>query len=189
MQNKKWFHGADKKIDTLDTKGSAMNLWGSKGAYLSDSYDAAQEFGSVVSTYLLNTDKILNTDNEIEDYGIINRAVKHAKIPFMVVANAEIETYGDLIAIMGEYTGGDRKEAVEFLQYELGIDALYTPSVGGQKDGRSFSEGNVLIILTNDAVKPQHQPAVNYDNVQPTVVNTSLANNPDNEIMDRPKRR
>jgi hypothetical protein len=109
MQNKKWFHGADKKIDTLNTKGSAMNLWGSKGAYLSDSYDAAQEFGSVVSTYLLNT------DNEIEDYGIINRAVKHAKIPFMVVANAEIETYGDLIAIMGEYMGGDRKEAVEFL--------------------------------------------------------------------------
>lgn len=149
--NKIWYHGSNKEFKDLNLKGSGLNLWGSKGSYLSSSRKAAEQFGNFITEYELNECKILNTDSEV-DYSLAKVGAEYADIPFMVFFRSQIETYGELIVLMGEYLG-DKSKAVEWLKNELEFDAILTPDVKGRKNGKDFSEGDVLVVLNADILK------------------------------------
>lgn len=152
----RWYHGSTKPIEQLGTAGSGMNLWGSVGAYLSGSPDAASRFGHIVNHFDDASVVALYTDEPVSDEHIdlMFESLKHFKLPMNTlnyVAN-EVRTYGDWIALLGEYVG-DRSKGVLYMQERLGFNALYTRDVSGTLNGESFSEGDVLVILDPAAVR------------------------------------
>lgn len=157
MLQKTWYHGSNVEITNLNLKGSGMNLWGSNGAYLTSEKSAARNFGEVISEFKLNSNKILNTEDEAS-YELCQKAMEFAKIPFMTFFNNQPENYGELIALMGEYTGGDRSTAVKWLQNHIDFDVIFTPNVSGKMDGKEFSEGDIIVVLSDSAVSPAHKP-------------------------------
>ena len=144
-----WYHGSNGPVEKLNIeKGSGMNLWGSRGAYLSRDKRVAARFGPCINQFELGELSVLETDAPISDHdyskvmGILN---KH--VPFMTLANADIDTYGDAIVLAADYGLGQRENAVQAFQEALGFDALYTRDVEGTLNGENFSEGDVLVLL------------------------------------------
>lgn len=141
-----WYAGARSRIDRLQPHGSGMNLWGSAGSYLSNSAAAATEFGPYVTRFRVESQNTLFTDASAP-VELVKEALQWARVPFMVAAVTPHDTYGELISLLGDYTGGDRKHAIDWLRGRLGFDSILTCEVTGRRDGRDFSEGDVLVVL------------------------------------------
>ncbi|APD92378.1 hypothetical protein BM525_21200 (plasmid) [Alteromonas mediterranea] len=144
-----WHHGSEKPIEILDpSQSSGMNLWGGFGVYLTQDKNLAARFGPCISSYEIGALSILETDAPISDehysqvMGLLDK-----NVPFMTLAHAEVDTYGDAIILAADYGLKQKEHAVRALKELLGFDALFTKGVEGALNGETFEEGDLLILL------------------------------------------
>jgi hypothetical protein len=151
-----WLHGSQAPVTNLNIDGSGMNLWGSKGVYLTKDLNVASRFGPCLNKYDIEDLIIIDTDKAIDDehYSIVMGVMRDMKVSSSMLPLLDLDSYGDVIASGAEFSNNNREDVVMALKAKLGFDALRTLDVSGSLDGEIFNEGELLVLL--DASKAKH---------------------------------